>query len=115
VRRIYPNGVLPYPSQQRDGPAPMARDLPSLCRIPDDGVDVFVVLTGGAAEVGIKLLGAEGWIREAQRDVILAGRLSLLGPTGADFDGLAVDPIVGLGVAALGRVERDVDGRRLAS
>src|SRR6185437_828714 len=85
--------------------------------IPDDGEHAFVVLTGGASEVGVELLGTERRIGKAEAHIILAGRLAALRPARADLDRLAVDAIVRLRVAVLRRVGEDVDrgakGKRL--
>jgi hypothetical protein len=54
------------------------RAEPLLRRVPDDGVDAVIVLAGGAAKIGVELLGAESGIGQAQRDIVFAGGLALL-------------------------------------
>jgi hypothetical protein len=97
----------PRTPKRARGPAVQA-DL--VDRIPDDGEHIVVVLAGGAAKIGVELLGSESRIGEAERHVIFARSLALLDPAGADLDGLAIDAIVRLRVAALARIEQDVDG-----
>jgi hypothetical protein len=82
----------------------------SIDGIPDDGVEVCVVLTGGTAQIGLELLGPEGRIGEAERDIIFAGRLAPLAPPGTDLNTTGINPVVGLGVAVLGGIEQDIDG-----
>jgi hypothetical protein len=49
-------------------PAPVTERgaFPSIGRVPDHSEDMLVVLAGGAAEIGVELLGAEGGIGQAQ-------------------------------------------------
>jgi hypothetical protein len=78
--------------------------------IPDDGEHILVVLAGRAPEIGVELFRSECRIGEAHAHILLAGSFAGLGPARADLDGLAVDAIVRLRPAVLGRIGQDVDG-----
>jgi hypothetical protein len=34
----------------------------SISRIPDYGIEVFIILTGSSAEIGVEFLRPQGWI-----------------------------------------------------
>ena len=63
--------------------ADAARGVASVGGIPDDCKHVRIILTGGFTKVGVKLLGAERRVRQAERDIILARGLALFDPAGA--------------------------------
>ena len=58
----------------------------SIGRIPDDSVDVGVILASGLAEIGEELAATEGGIGKTEADIILAGAFCGFDPAGADFD-----------------------------
>lgn len=104
---ISPLRVRMRPSAPRDA----LGDLVSIGRIPNDGEDVFIVLTSGLTEIGEEFAASEDGIDETETDVILAGAFRGFHPAGADFNGLAEDAEVGLGVGGLGGVGQNIDGR----
>src|SRR5580692_6794168 len=83
----------------------------SISRIPDHGIEIFVILTGSPAEIGIEVLGSKGGIGKAQRDVILAGSLTRPAPSSTDLDAGRIHPVIRLCIAALGGIKQDIDGR----
>jgi hypothetical protein len=83
--------------------------MASTSRIPDYGVEIFVILAAGTAEIGVELLGPEGWIGQAQRDVVFARGFALFAPSRANFSASGIHPMVGLDAAALGGIEQDID------
>jgi len=58
-------------------------------RVPEDRKNVFIVLTGGAAEICVELLWAKVGVRECERDVGLLGSFACAIPGAADFAALA--------------------------
>jgi len=55
----------------RAGDAARGR-LTSVLRVPDQGEDVGVGLSGGPAEIGVERLGPEFWGRDREGDILLA-------------------------------------------
>lgn len=83
----------------------------SVARIPDNREDVLFILAGGATQIGVKLLGTEDGIGEAEADIVRTRGLTGPDPASTDFDHPRKDAIIGLVVFTLGCVDEDFDGR----
>src|ERR1700733_4350391 len=81
----------------------------SISRIPDHGIEILVILAGSPAEIGVEILEPKSRIGQAQRNVILARSLTRPVPSSTDPDATGIHPVIRLGVAALGRIEQDID------
>jgi hypothetical protein len=100
--------------RQREGARPgvfatPGRAFPSFGRVPDDGEEVRVILTGGAGKIGVELARTELRRREAEAYILLAGFLAGLAPARADLEAIGDDPEVGLIAGLLRRIGRDLD------
>lgn len=77
-------------------------------RIPNDGKHAVIVLTDGAAEIGVELARAEQRCKRAAH-IVLARVFAAPDPASPDLDALGEDPKVRLGLRALVAVRDDVD------
>src|SRR3546814_18867176 len=66
---------------------------------------VIIILTGGAAEVGVEGAAAEFGRRHGEPDIFAAGDLTGANPAAAEFDARGQDAVIGLvaGLAAVGK------------
>src|SRR3546814_8289099 len=77
---------------------------------------VIIILTGGAAEVGVEGAAAEFGRRHGEPDIFAAGDLTGANPAAAEFDARGQDAVIGLvaGLAAVGKNDDlGVDRKRL--
>ena len=65
-------------------------------RVPDHSIDVVIVLSRSAPEIGIELLRAEFRSRNREAHIFLAAILAFALPSCADLDALGQNPVVGL-------------------
>src|SRR3546814_9407104 len=82
----------------------------SICRIPQQRIDVGIVLPGRPAKIGIDAPRPELRRFEGQRDIEFARRLAATEPPRAAFDAARPEAIIGLHLAVLARGGADVAG-----
>src|SRR3546814_8138729 len=87
--------LFPYTTLFRSkspAPSPARGSSGSVGGVPDDGEGVLVILSGGAAEIGVDLAWSELGCRHAQRHIVLAGAFAGPDPAAADLRARAIDP-----------------------
>ncbi len=79
-------------------------------RVPEDGKDAFIVLTGGGSEIGVKPSRAEFRCCECKAHIILSGLLAGFVPASADFCALISEhAVVGMALFGLVHIGDDLD------
>src|SRR3546814_10170632 len=91
--------LLPYPtlfgSKAKKAPRRIsgAGWVGSIAGVPDDCESVVIILSGGAAEVGVEGAAAEFGGRHGEPDIFAAGHLAGANPSAAELDTRGQDAV----------------------
>src|SRR3546814_1834334 len=85
----------------------MGASARSVGRIPDQGIDIVIVLLGGAAEIDVDAARPEFRRGDGERDIILARTFAGPDPARAEFNRPGEHPVIGLVRRGFGAVGDD--------
>ena len=78
-------------------------------RIPDQSVEIVVILTGGAPQIGIEFARAKFRSGKGEAHIFLVRAFTFLGPACPNLDALGENAVVRLGLCRLIGIGQDFD------